>query len=151
MIISSPRNIFQQKLNEITLKDTQASSVFENIFKLYQMYNLQKVDITNKTPTQDNWKYLLHIFHEFGLENFMKLISITGGKTIIFPSEDELKDSITTVLCYYYKEIKNKSWEEIKNILNDEELNTIKYGIRIRQFKQFIEMQLLKQLLVYKE
>jgi len=149
MIIESPRNIFQQKLNEITSKDLEITSLFENIFKLYQIFNLQKTDISLKQPTptiDENWKSLLHIYNEFGLENFMKIISIVGGKTIVFPSEDELKDSITTVLCYYYKEIKKKSWDEIKDILNYEDLNTIKYGIRIRQFKQFVQMNIIKQI-----
>jgi len=149
MIIESPRNIFQQKLNEITSKDLEITSLFENIFKLYQIFNLQKTDISLKQPTptiDENWKSLLHIYNEFGLENFMNIISIVGGKTIVFPSEDELKDSITTVLCYYYKEIKKKSWDEIKDILNYEDLNTIKYGIRIRQFKQFVQMNIIKQI-----
>jgi hypothetical protein len=74
-----------------------------------------------------------------GMKSYIKLITALRGKKINLPSEDELKDSILTVICYYYKEIEKKNWKEIMRILGMPTLNTIKYGIRLRQLSQFIQ------------
>lgn len=139
----NPRNLFEQRLSNILKKEVRNSQVFEQIFKLQQALSLEKLP-HNETPNQDNWKVLLEIYMSVGSEHFSKLVSLVKGRSVTFPSELEYQDSIITTLCYFYREVEGRSWEQVKELLNIKNLNTIKYGIRVRQLKSFIDQQLLK-------
>lgn len=117
--------------------------MFEDIFKLLQLYALEK--LTPNKPDESNWKTLLLMYEELGPSGMAKLVSLAKGKAITFPTEEEFQDSVITTLSYYYKEVENKNWDEIKKILNQPDLNTIKFGIRVRNFSTFINEQLLKK------
>lgn len=117
--------------------------MFEDIFKLQQVISFEKLP---SNDLKDQWSILLELFTLLGSVQFAKMISIIKGRSLSFPSEEEYQDSIITTLCYYYKEVQNMSWDEIKDKLNDPKLNAIKYGIRVRQLKGFIDEQLFKKL-----
>ena len=51
----------------------------------------------------------------------------------------DFKDSIITVLCYYYRNVKGMNWDEIKEILGMPDINTIKQGIRASQYESYIK------------
>jgi len=140
----NPRTLFQQKISNIIYKDKNISSMFEDIFKLQQIYALSR--LVPNSQKEEDWKVLLEILDSLGSVNFSKLISIIKGRTLSFPDEEELQEAIITTLCYYYKEIERKEWDQIKECLNMKDLNTIKYGIKVTQFKQFIQTQALKDL-----
>jgi hypothetical protein len=147
MVYESPRTIFQQKLNSIFNKNTEISPFFENIFKLQQLYDYEKRQKAPVDLAQDSWKVLYELYTELGAENFAKMINIIKGRIISFPTDEEYQDNIITVLCYYFKEIENiEDWKVIKTKLNLPKINTIKYGIRVRQLKNFIDTRLLKML-----
>lgn len=150
---TTPRTLFQQKLSNILKKESDISPFFEIIFKLQQLSLFQRPEKVSysKISNEENWKILLNLLNELGPQEFIKLISIIKGKTIIFPTEEELKDSILTTLCYYYKEIEGKTWEDIKKLVNMENLNTIKFGIKVRQLQQFIQTQILQGLIPYEK
>jgi hypothetical protein len=144
---NNPRSVFQQKINDIVRKDLNNNELFENIFKLQELFTMEKIVAGTPTKTDpQQWKVLMELFSTFGSVQFAKIISIAKGKTVSFPTEEEFQDAIVTVLCYYYKEMEFMSWDEIKDKLNMPKLNTIKYGIRVRQLKNFIDSQVLKQL-----
>lgn len=145
---TAPRSLFQQKIKNL-LKDPECSPIFEDIFKLMQLYSLEKISPNRSEET--NWKIFLLIYEELGASNLAKLVSITKGKSVTLPSEEDFQDAIITSLCYYYKEVEGKSWEDIKQILNLPELNTIKYGIRVRQFSQFVQSQILRKFHKYED
>jgi hypothetical protein len=88
----------------------------------------------------------MEVFTSVGPQVFSILISILKGKTITFPTESEFQDSIITVLSYYYKEIEGRSWKEIAEILSLPEGSNVKYGIKVRQLQQFIQMRLIQSL-----
>jgi hypothetical protein len=142
----NPSSVFEQRVNDILRKESKSSALFEHIFKLQQALSLEKMVSQECSDSQNNWKILLELYTELGSINFAKMISIIKGNTVSFPSEDDYQDSIITTLCYYYKELEFKTWEEVKSLLNIKDLNTIKYGIRVRQLKGFIDQQLLKHL-----
>ena len=147
MIYKSPRTVFQQKINNIIDKDIgKENELFEDIFKINQLFTLEKKVAGIQKDDPDQWLVLMELYHTFGSMDFAKMISICKGKTITFPTEEEFQDSITTVLCYYYKEVENLQWEEIKTKLSMPKLNTIKFGIRVRQLREFIDQQMLKKL-----
>ena len=142
----NPRNVFQQKINNVVNRESKNSALFENIFKLNQLFVLEKLQAGVSKDDPESWKILMELFSTFGSIQFAKLISICKGKVIAFPTEEEFESSIVTTLCYYYKEVEGLSWEQIREKLSDPKLNTIKYGIRVRQLRGFIDSQLLKQL-----
>lgn len=144
-IYNNPRTYFQQKINNILPKEKDSSILFENIFKLQQVYTFEKSKISGKIDT-DSWKVMMELFFKLGPVKFAEIVSILKGKTITFPSEEEYRDSIITSLCYYYKEVENLDWEQIKDKLSVDKLNTIKYGIRVQQLKGFISEQTFKDL-----
>ena len=142
----NPRNLFQQKVSSVLSRESRNSPVFENIFRLQQMLALEKVNLTHGGPSNTSWKVLLELYNELGSAQFAKVIAIIRGETVSFPSEEEYQDSIVTTLCYYYREVESLTWEAVKEKLEMPKLNTIKYGIRVRQLKSFIDSSLLRSI-----
>lgn len=133
---NDPRSIFQKKIQNLLKSEPEAvDSIIEDLFTIQQILISERVEETE----EDNTKSLLYLYNIVGMKSYIKLITALRGKKINLPSEDELKDSILTVICYYYKEIEKKNWKEIMRILGMPTLNTIKYGIRLRQLSQFIQ------------
>lgn len=133
---NDPRSIFQKKIQSLLKSEPEAvDSIIEDLF------TIQQVLISERTEEveEDNTKSLLYLYNIIGMKSYIKLVTALRGKKLSLPSEVELKDSILTVLCYYYKEIEKKNWKEIIKILGMPSLNTIKYGIRLRQLSQFIQ------------
>ena len=144
-VYTNPRSLFEQKINNILSRESKSSALFEDIFKLQQIYTFEKLRNTQKSDT-DAWKSLMQIFISVGSIEFAKMISILGGKTITFPTEEDYRDSIITALCYYYKEIEHLEWNKIKEKIDVNKLNTIKYGIRVQQLKSFIDSQIFRSI-----
>ncbi len=132
---NDPRSIFQKKI-QILLKNEpeEVETMFEKLFTIQQTLLLERVE----KEDENNWKSLLEVYNIVGMKDYIKLISLLKGKTLTFPTDEELKDSILTIMCYYYKEVEGKSWKEIQKILDVPNLNTIKYGIRLRQLSEFV-------------
>ena len=136
---SDPRSIFQKKIqNILKSEDKHVSEVFEKIFLLQQALSMEKAC----SQDRDNYKHLLELYSIIGLEKFILMVNSLKGKTISIPSDMDLKESILTVLCFYYKGIENKSWDEIRDIVGLEKNDSIKYGIKARHLDQFIALQL---------
>lgn len=139
---SDPRSIFQKKIQTILKSESkEVSKVFEKIFTLQQSLLIEK---TTDEIEKNNWRNILELYSLLGLEKFIAIINHLKGKTITIPTDNDLKESILTVLCFYYKEIENRDWEEIRNITGLQKTDTIKYGIKSRQLDQFINSQLNK-------
>ena len=82
---------------------------------------------------------MLQLLELLGSKTFVRVIEILKGQTLKFPSSEELEDSILTTICYYYKEIQGKNWDDIRAEINVPNLNTISYGIKVRNLKAFID------------
>ena len=65
-------------------------------------------------------------------------MDILAGKTLKFPEKDSFKETIQIALCWYYRQYRNYSWDEIKVLLNDEDLQTVKLGIKLNNLQKFI-------------
>lgn len=126
-MFDNPKTVLQQRLKE-TLS-TEASSVVTDLLKLSLMKVAEK---------DENLLVYAEIFNLLGVELFTELIALVNGRTVAFPSKEDFKDTLTTVLCYYYRTVENKDWEEIKLLLADPDLNTIKFGIRATAFADFL-------------
>lgn len=137
----SPKNLFQQRIKEILdKKPTESKNLIADILKLFCLFKLSR-------PQQSkNWEPLNEIFNRFGIQIFIELLDIFNGRTIRFPTRKELKDLIIASLCYYYKEIEGKQWDEIKELLSIQDNHTIQYGIKVRQLKTFLDQSTIQLL-----
>lgn len=128
---SEPKTVLQQKLRD-TL-DVKSSALVSDLIKLSLMKLAEK---------DENLLIYTEIYNLLGIEKFTELISLVNGRPLVLPSKEDFKDTINTVLCYYYRTVEGKDWEEIKQLLADPDLNTIKYGIRATTFADFINVMI---------
>ena len=113
---ASPENIYQDIIGE--------TNSFANYSAIVKSRNSTRAI-----------KYLRDLFGD----EFVDLIDIMNGSTVSFPTIEEFKDTVKLAISYYYKFLKNKSWDEIKEIINDDEGGTnVKYGINCSRLNRFI-------------
>jgi hypothetical protein len=127
-MFTTPKSIFQQRLKE-TIKTDSSKQIVEDLIRLHLFKNAEKNEALLS---------LVEVYDLLGLDRFIDLISLLSGRTLTFPKKEDFKDTLTLAICYYYKNIEGKSWNEIKDLLGDEELPTIKYGIRMQQLQSFL-------------
>lgn len=127
-IYSNPRSILQQKLNEALGTDSEQTVITD----------LLHLALLKKAQTNTDDLIYDEIFKLLGLETFTNLIALVDGRSFKLPTKEEFQDTIITVLCYYYKNIEHKDWNEIKEILGIKDLNSIREGIRASQFEAFV-------------
>ncbi len=128
---NEPKTVLQQKLRD-TL-DVKSSALVSDLIKLSLMKLAEK---------DENLLIYTEIYNLLGIEKFTELISLVNGRPLVLPSKEDFKDTINTVLCYYYRTVEGKDWDEIKQLLADPDLNTIKYGIRATTFADFINVMI---------
>ena len=128
-LFNDEKSLFRKKMNEATA-DRPNIKVIKDIIKLAMLKNSMK----NKNSLK-----LVELYNYFGIDGFVDIIDIMNGITISFPTIEEFKDTVKLSISYYYKFLKNKSWDEIKEIINDEEGGTnVKYGINCSKLNRFI-------------
>lgn len=135
MIYSTPKNVLQLKINEAL--GSNEEEMISDLIKLSLM-----------KPASKNQDYLVYteIYNLLGLEKFTDLISLLDGRTVKFPTKEEFKDTILTVLCYYYRNVLNLDWPEIKDKLGIPDINTIRQGIRSSQFESYLKELINKRI-----
>jgi len=83
----------------------------------------------------------LHILSKLlDKESLKKLIKYYNGDSLKLPTVDEYVSSEILAICFYLKEIKHYTWEEIKEFLNlpswnTDSFNTIVIGRKINKIK----------------
>lgn len=127
-LYNNPKSILQQKLNEALGTNSEKTIITD----LIQLSLLKKAQVNSDDLIYDE------VFKLLGLETFTDLVALVDGRPLVLPSKEEFQDTIITVLCYYYKNVEGKDWEEIREILGIKDLNSIREGIRASQFEAFI-------------
>lgn len=128
-LFEEEKSLFRQKMNDATA-DKSNVKVIKDIIKL--------VMLKNSTKNKNSLK-LVELYNYFGLDAFVDIIDIMNGLTMSFPTIEEFKDIVKLSISYYYKFLKHKSWNEIKEIINDEDGSTnVKYGINCSKLHKFI-------------
>lgn len=97
------------------------------------------LDIVSMMIYSNNSDDTSTLYREVGLESFVKLLGLVGGRTIELPTQEELKHGIISALCFYYKNLQHKSWEEIHNLLPFNDVNAVSYGIAISKLENEIK------------
>jgi hypothetical protein len=127
ILYNTPKTILQQKLNETLTTETSAI-----------VSDLVKLSLLKMAEKDEALLIYGEIYKLLGVEKFSELVALINGRTLEFPTKDEFQETITTVLCYYYRNVECKDWADIKSLLGDPDLNTIKYGIRATSLGNFI-------------
>lgn len=128
MIFKNPKTIFQQDLNNI-MKERDETALIEDLIGLQMLKDSEK---------DERLLVLRELFDYLGTEKFMGVMNILAGKTVKFPQKDSFKETIQIALCWYYKKIKNYDWDTIKALLKDDELSSVKFGIKIQNLQKFM-------------
>lgn len=126
-LFENETSVFKNKLNDI-LTDKPQANLVRDILTLLLLRNSYKDEKILK---------LVEVYNAVGLDNFMSIIEAFNGETITFPSVEEFKEAIITSVAYYYKHVEDKSWKDIKDILDTDE-SFVKCGISCSKLEMFI-------------
>jgi hypothetical protein len=82
------------------------------------------------------------LFNLLGLDEYVKFSKFFDGKTIHSIRESEIKECLQFILLYYYKEIKGRTWKQIKKELPSlMRANSISYALRIKKINNSIKTE----------
>lgn len=101
--------------------------------------DLMKLSLLKRAEKNSDELVFTEMYNLLGLEGFSNLISLMDGRTVVFPSKEEFKDTLMIVLAYYYRNLEQKSWEEIKDLLGLPDINSVRLGIQSSQFEKFLQ------------
>lgn len=135
MLYKDPKNILELKINEALGPDEE--EIISDLIKLSLM---------KKASKNQDFMIYTELYNLLGLEGFTNMVSLVDGRTINLPTKEDFKDSVITVLCYYYRNVKKLEWDDIKVLLGITDINTIKQGIHSSQFESFIKELINKRI-----
>lgn len=135
MIYETPSNILEQRINEALGKGEE--SIVSDLIKLSLM---------KKASKDSDCLIYTEIYNLLGLEKFSELVSLIDGRTLHLPTKEELRDTVITVLCYYYRNVKKMEWMDIKEKLGIQDINAVRQGIRSSQFESYLKELVEKRL-----
>ena len=95
-------------------------------------------------------KDLVTLYKILPLEDFVRVVTAFNGRTVNFGKRADLQESIMLATLYFYREIEGKTWEEIQKLFS-EEINTIGYGVKIKNMTRLMRTKLGDALLNFKE
>ena len=128
-VFQHPKTCFQQKINDIMTDNPTKDSIMD-------LFEIQLIKDSNKNTSI---KYLVDVYNLLGFEKFTEMMDILAGKTISFPTKDEFRETILIALAYYYRNVRGYKWGTIKGLLGDDELSSVKYGIKSQQLQKYME------------
>lgn len=121
-------NVLKKKIDEYFEEEEKNT---KKIFEKLSLY-IYQIEI----PDSD-----LHILANIvSPKDLSKIISYFDGDSLKLPSKEEHQTCLFLAVCFYLKEVKGLSWEEIKKFIdlpkqNEDLLNTIMLGRKINKIK----------------
>jgi len=126
----NPKELFEAQMNDIFDKKTEGE---EN--SILQVLTI----LLGMPPTNRD---LLDLYELLGLDGFSGVVSLFENRTVTFPSKSELNETVLTALIFYYREIENLSWAEIKEKIPFD-FSPISYSTKIKKLNHYVVTQLL--------
>jgi hypothetical protein len=109
------------------------------------------ISITYASESANNDLYILSKYLKD--EDIKNLIFNLSGKKIQLPTIEDYYKSTMVSLCFYLLEIKNMSWDEIKEVLKsnnsvlyEKYFSTIDIGKKVSKIKKFVNNKLFELL-----
>lgn len=126
------KRVWENKIREILRGKSPSQQ--ETIFRLISLalhYNYENDD-------------QLELYNALGLTNYIAFTKTFNGKTVKSIKESELRNLLVFILCFYYVEIENLKFSDIREKLPfDIDNNTaISYGIRIKKMTKEVKNEI---------
>jgi hypothetical protein len=122
------KSLFRKKINKI-LQENPVVEIIEDLIRLHLLRIASK---------DENQLVLVEIYNLLGAEQFAELVELVNGRKVSLPDPESFKETIEIALSYYFKYIQNRSWDEIKILLQNSEVSSIKYGINCNKLNAFV-------------
>jgi hypothetical protein len=116
-------------VNELT-SDLPTKKVIEDVLSLYMF---------QKAFRDEKMLPLVELHNLLGTETFARVVDLMDGKTVTFPTREDFRETIQIALCYYEKNMCGKNWQEVKDLLNDQEISAVKMGVKTHSLQRFLE------------
>lgn len=131
-LFTNPREVFEEQLNDLFL--TSDNSEVDQVIRTLSLIIHAEEGFKNKND-------LIELYNLLGLEGFVSVLSLFEKRTITFPSMEIIRENIILAVIFYYKEMKNYSWSEIKDIVPFE-FSSISYAFKLKKLNSFIVDQM---------
>jgi hypothetical protein len=125
-IFDRTTNVFEEQLNDLFTEHTPKTS--DKISRILSLLILDR-------NMSDN---MVQLYDLVGIDTFLLVCSLFEKKKVEFPSREELRDLVVTAVLYYYREVKQMDWSEIKDILPFD-FSPISYSFKIRNFEESMQ------------
>lgn len=120
------KNLLYKKLENVS-EGQKLDSIVEDVLAIVQLILYKDKKLS-----------LAELMEVLGPDSFVKLLYITGGQTITFPTPEEFKELFTWALTYYAKEVQGTDWKTLKDKLGYDE-SSIKWSSKNKQLTKFIK------------
>jgi hypothetical protein len=134
-LFNNPSDVFEQQLDDLFVRKPESET--DMLFKVLSLILYKNI---HNRDIQD-------LYNSLDLESFSRVVTLFDGRTVKFPTREELKDALTLALCYYYKEIEGMDWDQIKATLPFE-VSSFSYGTKIKSLDRYVYNQIGK---IFKE
>lgn len=134
MLYKNPKSILEAKLNEVLGPKEETI-----------LTDLMKLSLLKRGSCDPDDLVYEEIFSLLGFEKYTDLVALLDGRTVTFPTKEEFKDSLINLLCYYYRDIEGRGWDDIRNLLGLQDINPVREGIKASQFGAFIKKMIEKE------
>ncbi len=128
----------QDTPKDLTVFQVQLKKIFEEKEQKVIKHLIRLCLLKQSEKTQQNLVFV-ELFDYLGLERFVEFLSLFEEKTIRVPTLDSFQESVYICLCLYLKEFKDKSWEEIEDIIFSEEIKPKKLNRKVQNFQGFLD------------
>lgn len=127
-IDSKPTNVFESQIQDIFKKETSDIDTILSIVSILAFKNIRD-------------KSILSLYNISDVNTFTKVLLLFEGRTITFPSREEIEELFVLATCYYYREVENMTWEDIKAFLPFE-IKSTTYGLKINNLSSLLRKKM---------
>lgn len=126
--------------NPVSILEEDIDSLFskEEVTDIDFLFTIINMIFFKKEKNTD----MIDLLKNVGVDNYIKSLYLFEGRTITFPKVDQFLDSIVLAICYYYRTILNKSWDEIQNDFPSYNIQKLSMALRIHGLDEFIKQKI---------
>jgi len=130
-IFEKPKNVLEAQLYDIfKSKDDSEEDILLKILNILIYKNIRDTTLLDLFRLLNN---------DYDL--FSQILTLFSNRTIRFPDKVEIEDTLLTAVCFYYREIEQMDWTEIKKILPGE-ISPIYFSAKIRTLNALIKKEM---------
>lgn len=127
-VFDQPNNIFEAHIKDIFKQDTSEMDIILSLMSVLVSKNIRD-------------KSILSLYKITDIQTFSRVLMLFEGRTVSFPSREEIEDLFILSICYYYREVEDFSWDKIKEIVPFE-IQATTYGLKINALSNLIQKKM---------